>query len=250
MCPRIVKNGRQLGSGRSRGASLSPPRRISCGCSTLISTRPRSRRRLSFGERSEPLWSVRRRAERRGDWRSRPLPVTLTTTASRSIPGSRHRLWLRTPNAGEVRICLFSAVESDWQEAGKSLDQARRDYDQAIANAGKIRAALRDPRSRPGGITGLFPLASVLRSGNRRRPHDSLVLDLWDKTHALSDLLEPENGTDLTRLPDIQRRADGAQEGFPGTGGSVSKACREPGEHPTRAGLGSRGRRRRGRVPR
>ncbi len=108
---------------------------------------------------------------------------------------------------------------------------------------------LRDPRSRPGGITGLFPLAPLLRSGNRREL-TTLVLDLWDKTHALSDLLEPENGTDLTRLPDIQRRAEDAQEGFPGTGGSVSKTCREPGEHPTRARLGSGGRRRRGRVPR
>ena len=156
--------------------------------------------------------------------------MTLTTTASRSILGSRHRFWLRTPNAGEVRIsCSRPSSRTGRRPASRSIKPGEitiRPSRTLAKFAPPSRSAIA-----PGGTTGLFPLAPLLRSGNRRA-HDAGPRSMGQDTRA-----ERSPGTGKRNRPlavaGYSKKGRGPQEGFPGTGGSVSKTCREPREHPT-----------------
>jgi len=100
---------------------------------------------------------------------------------------------------------LFSSAKSDWQDAGTALDKAGNDYNRALDYAGQIRAAL-DIRDRV--LAGLPDYSRWLPfHEDKTGALTTLIRDLWDKTHKLSDLLEKDNVGDPQGAPDIQKRA-------------------------------------------
>ncbi len=147
-----------------------------------------------------------------GDGGRAALRATLTTTASRSILGSRHRFWLRTPNAGEVRIsCSRPSSRTGRRPASRSIKPGEI----TIRPSRTLAKSATAFEIRDRALAGLPDYSRWLPFYEAATAElTTLVLDLWDKTHALSDLLEPENGTDLTRLPDIQRRAEDLKKDF------------------------------------
>jgi hypothetical protein len=118
---------------------------------------------------------------------------------------------------------LFSSVDSDWQSARTALREAKRLYDQAILDAGKIRAALEIRDRVLAGLPDYSRWLPLSEHPTKPRPAGEPqstadltgpVEDLWEKTHKLSDLLEANRGGDAARLSDIQKRAVDLKKNF------------------------------------